>query len=346
MKQFAHPVLAATALALAGLSTPAPSTAQELEEVKVALGWLRNGQYSPLMVADAKGFFEEEGLDLTLIDGGPGKNPVPLVGVGQADFGVTGASSIFNARLAKDPIDVVAVGAITQHFPYAYITLADPDDPEPTPADLEGKTVGMQSDGFFLLDALAKKNGVDIEAIEVETVMANAEPLLIGAVDYFTGMLHNQTYQVELEAAKETAPENLKGKTWKAIRFSEYGIPFYHDVIFTSGTMIQENPELIERFLTAVAKGVQSTIDNPEEAVELVSAYPDQVEDEAKLSWRLGIQNPLAVSDDTNENGLLWMSPEVWANGMAFYEEYDQIDRVLPADEVMTNAFNPKIPSE
>ena len=339
-----HNLLAALALAVAS-TAPLPAVAAEMTEVKVALGWLRNGQYAPLMVADAQGFFAEQGLKVTFIDGGPGKNPVPIVGVGQADFGIAGASSVFRARLAKDPIDIVAIGAMTQHYPYAYITLADPGDPDPTPQDLLGKTVGMQSDGMFMLQALAKKNGLDISKIKTETVMANAEPLLIGKIDFFTGMLHNQTYQVELEAAKPDAPANLKGKEWRAIRFSEYGVPFYHDVIFAAGAKVKSDPELIKKFLTAVANGVRYTIEHPAESVAMVVAYPNQVEDTAKLKWRLKIQNPLLASADTKEHGLLWMNPAVWEEGMAFYKEYDQIPRILPTDEVMTNAFNPMIKS-
>jgi ABC-type nitrate/sulfonate/bicarbonate transport system substrate-binding protein len=47
------------------------------------LGWLRNGEYAPIIIADAKGYFKEEGIDHKIIDGGPGKNPIPIVAVGR-----------------------------------------------------------------------------------------------------------------------------------------------------------------------------------------------------------------------------------------------------------------------
>ena len=71
----------------------------------------------------------------------------------------------------------------------------------------------------------------------------------------------------------------------------------------------------------------------------------EQIEDLAKLAWRLKVQNPLAISTDTEAHGLLWMDPAVWDANMAFYKEYGQIPRVVPAGEVMTNAFNPGIKS-
>jgi len=327
-------------LAVAG----APAFAQApLKEVRVALAWLRNGQYSALMAADAKGFFAEEGLKLSLVDGGPGKNSVPAVGAGQADFGVHGGSQVFLARLAPQPVDIVAIGTLLQELPLSYITLANPGDPDPTPKDMEGKTVGIQADGEMFLKALADRNGVDMSKVKIETVLANAEPLLIGKVDYFSGMLHNQTYQVEIEAAKPDAPANLRGKVWKAVRFQEYGVPSYGDVIFTTSETIKTNPELVKHFLRAVGKGLQFILANPEETVALVDAYPGQIERADKLAWRLRIQNPLAKSTETDKNGLMWMSEKVWDDSMAFYKAADKIPRVIPASEMMTNAFNPQI---
>lgn len=328
------------ALGLGGLSA---AQAQAPEEIKIALSWLRNGQYAALMVADAKGYFAEEGLKVSFIDGGPGKNPIPTVAVGQAQFGVMSSSFIFSARVAPSPVDVVAIGSLIQELPYAYITLGNANDPEPTPKDLEGKRVGIQADGDMFLKALAKRNNIDLSKVKVETVLANAEPLLIGKVDYFTGHLHNQTYQVELEAAKADAPAHLKGKTWKALRFSKYGVLSYGDTLFTTGKTVKERPDLVRKFMRATAKGLKFTIDNPAEAVKLVDAYPQQIERADKLAWRLKVQNPLNQSAETKANGLLWMNPKVWDESMAFYKEFDQIKSVVPAAEVMTNAFNPGI---
>ena len=333
----------ALTLALGATAWTSAAAQAPLNEVKIALSWLRNGQYSALMVADSKGYFAEEGLKVSFIDGGPGKNPIPTVGVGQAQFGVMSQSFVMSARLAPSPVDVVAVGALIQELPYVYIGLGNPGDPEPTPKDLEGKRVGIQADGEMYLKAIAKRNNVDLSKIKVETVLANAEPLLVGKVDYFTGQLHNQTYQVELEAAKPDAPAHLKGKTWKVVRFTKYGVASYGDVLFTSGKMIKEDPETVRRVVRAVAKGMKFTIDSPAEAVKIVDAYPQQIERADKLTWRLKVQNPLNQSADTKARGLLWMDPKVWDDTMAFYKEYDQIKTVAPASEMMTNAFNPGI---
>jgi len=325
------------------LSGAAPAWGQAIE-VKTQLGWLRNGEFAPIMVADAKGFFAEEGIRHRILEGGPGKNPVPIVGAGQAQFGITaGGNNVFQARLAPDPVDIVAVGTLLQRGPYAYITLADRGAPDPRPKDLEGKTVGLQADGEIFLQALAKKHGLDLKKIKVEVVQANAEPLLVGKVDFFTGWITNQTYQIEQEAAKADAIPRIRGKTWKAISFAEYGVLSYSDVIFTTGKLVREQPDLVRRYLRAVARAMQYILEHPDETVQLVASYPEQVEKADKLAWRWKIQNALFVSEDTRQHGLLWMNPKVWEGMMAFYREYERIPRVLPVAEMATNAFLPEI---
>lgn len=319
--------------------------AADLEKVSVALGWLRNGQYAPLMVADAEGFFAAEGIDLEIIDGGPGKNPMPLVGVGQADFGIGGGASIFLARLAEAPVPVKALGAMSQIWPYAFMTITDPSAPDPTPKDLVGKTVGLQADGQQNLDAIMRLNGLDPADVKVEVVLATPEPLLLGQVDFFTGNLNNQAYQIDKEIAAAPEGSPLHGKVRKALRFNDYGFPFYHDVVFTSDKMIAEKPELVSRFLRALAKGVEFTVENPEKSIADVVAYPDQVEDQDKIAWRMPIQRGLVLSKGTLEHGYLWMEPSAWEAAMNFYKESAQIKDVLPVDQVMTNQFNPGIKS-
>jgi NitT/TauT family transport system substrate-binding protein len=326
--------------AIAALSLVAwGAEAQQMSAV-TQLGWLRNGEYAPIMMAEAKGYFKEEGIDHKIVDGGPGKNPIPIVAVGQAQFGLaTNGMALITARLAKDPVDVVAVGTLFQQAPTAYLSLAAPGAPPPKPKDMEGKTVGTQVGTEFLFHAYAKMNGLDEAKIKLVTAQATVEPLMVGKMDYFLGWIVNQTYQIEQEAAKPDAPPTVKGKTWQSLRLADLGIRTYTDVIFTSGDTLKKNPELVKHYLRAVQKGMQFVIDHPDESVEILSKFPGQVEDAQKLAWRFKIQNPLFQSDYAKENGLLAMDPAVWTSMIGFLKDGDQIPKAIPASEVATNAF-------
>jgi NitT/TauT family transport system substrate-binding protein len=310
------------------------------DAVTTQLGWLRIGEYAPVMLAEAKGYFKDEGIDHKTVDGGPGKNTIPIVAVGQAQFGIaTNGMTMVTARLAKDPVDVVAVGTLFQTAPSAYLTLAAPDAPAPQPKDMEGKTVGVQAGTEFTFRAFAKRNGLDESKIKLVNVQGAAEPLMVGQVDYFLGWVVNQTYQIEQEAAKPDAPAALKGKTWKAMRFADWGIPIYVDVVFASGDTVRNHPDLVRRYLHALQRGMQFAIDHPDEAVDILARFPGQAEDAKKLAWRFKLQNQLYQGPDAAAHGLLWMNPGVWEQMIAFLKDGDQIPRTVPATEVMTDAF-------
>jgi NitT/TauT family transport system substrate-binding protein len=326
------------AVTVAGL--PAiQAQAQQMSAV-TQLGWLRNGEYAPIMIAEAKGFFKEEGIDHKIVDGGPGKNPIPIVAVGQAQFGfATNGMQVVTARLAKDPVDVVAVGTLFQQAPTAYLSIAAPGAPPSKPKDIEGKTVGVQAGSEYLFHAFAKKNGLDESKIKLVTAQATVEPLMVGKMDYFSGWVVNQTYQIEQEAAKPDAPPTVKGKIWQALKLSDLGIATYADVIFTSGDTLKKNPELVKHYLAAVQKGMQYCIDHPDESVEILAKFPNQTEDAKKLSWRFKLQNPLYQSDYSKKNGPLTMDPAVWTAMIGFLKDGDQIPKIIPASEVMTDDF-------
>ena len=120
---------------------------------------------------------------------------------------------------------------------------------------------------------------------------------------------------------------------------SEWGIGSYTDVIFASSDTLKKNPELVRRYLKAVQRGMQYVIDHPEESAEFLAKVPGQVEDQKKLAWRFKIQNPLFQSEDSKKNGLLWMNPVIWDQMIGFLKEGDQIPKLIPAGEVMTNEF-------
>jgi len=304
------------------------------------LGWLRNGEYAPIIIADAKGYFKEEGIDHKIIDGGPGKNPIPIVAVGQAQFGVaTNGMFLVSARLAKDPVDVVAIGTLFQQAPTSYISIASPDAPQSKPKDMEGKTVCVQAGTEFMFHAFAKKNGIDESKVKLVTAQATVEPLMVGKMDFFLAWIVNQTYQIEQESAKPDAPPTIKGKTWRALRMSEWGIGSYTDVIFAASDTLKKNPELVRRYLKAVQRGMQYVIDHPDESAEFLAKVPGQVEDQKKLAWRFKLQNPLFQSEDSKKNGLLWMNPAIWDQMIGFLKDADQIPKVIPAGEVMTNEY-------
>lgn len=320
--------------------------AQELTNVRVALPWFRNGQYASLMAADVNGYFKEEGIQLEIIDGGPGKNVVLTVGSGQSEFGITFPRAIVAARTADQPIDITAVGCILQDTPYSWFTLVNPGDPDPQPKDMAGKRIGIQSDGEVFIKAVAEKYGIDLSTIQLSVVQGGAEPLLTGAVDYVSGWITDVPYKIEVETAKADAPENIKGKQWKAIMFSRVAFPNYNDCVIGTTEMIKAKPELVKGFMKALARGMEYMAANPDNASDIAAKYPGQTEELDKISWRMPIQNDMQQSQATKKSGFLWMESSTWDGMTQFYLDQKTLPRFVPAAEFATNDFNPGIQSK
>ncbi len=319
-----------------------PARAEPGMTAVTQLGWLRSGEFAPILVAEMLGYFKAEGIAHRIVDGGPGRNPIPIVAVGQAQFGLaTSGLHLISARTSPDPVDIVAVGALYQHSPAAFIRLADPGAPDPTPMDLAGKSIGVQAGSEYFVRAMARRNWVDESRIRIVTVQATAEPLMAGRIDYFSGWITNQTYQIEQEAAQPDAPPPIKGKVWRALRFDQWGLPGYADVIFTTSRVIKDSPGLVSGYLRAVARGMQFILDHPDDAIALVAGQPGQIEDAEKLAWRWKLQNPLFTSAETARHGLLWMNPDMWDRMASFLDGVGEIPHTLPAGMLMTSRFFP-----
>ena len=123
------------------------------------LGWLRNGEYAPIMIADAKGYFKEEGIDHKIVDGGPGKNPIPIVAVGPSAVRPGDQWHVHRTARALPRIRSTSwrSARLFQQAPTSYSASHEPDAPQPKPRDMEGKTVGVQAGTEFVFHAFARR---------------------------------------------------------------------------------------------------------------------------------------------------------------------------------------------
>ncbi len=233
------------------------------DKVTVRLKWLHQSQFAGYYAAEQEGFYKDEGIDVKLVPGGAETPSIQIVAGGSEQFGVSGMSQLIEAR--KQGIPVVALATTYRKNPLIWFGI---DENIKTPQDLVGKKVGLTvgSNSDLLFRAMLKKNGVDIENINIVPVKYDLSLLLEGEVDMYEGYLTDQPISAEL-AGYETYILNP----------SDYGIYFYGDTLFTTEKMIQENPDLVKRFTRATLKGWQFAYDNPEKAVDYVLMYSDQL---------------------------------------------------------------------
>lgn len=240
------------------------------DNVSVRLKWIYQAQFAGFFTAEQKGFYEEQGIDVDIIPGGAESPSIQMVAGGGEDFGVTGMSQLMEARAKGVPI--VAVAVIYRKNPLIWFSV---NDQITTAEDLIGKKVGVTigSNSDILFRAMLKKAQVNIEDVEMVPVTYDISPVLTGQVDAYEGYVINQPI-----TAKE------KGFTPYIINPVDYGINFYADTLFTTEKLIQDNPDLVKRFVEATLKGWEYSYQYPAEAVEFTLAYSDQLNSEHETS--------------------------------------------------------------
>jgi NitT/TauT family transport system substrate-binding protein len=242
---------------------PTP-TAVPLEPVSLQLQWVTQAQFAGYYVALDKGWYLEEGIDLTIEPGGPDLVAADLVSGGQRDFGTSLLADLAVAVQQGKPITSIA--QIQQMN--GLLLLAHKASGIEQPQDFVGHRVGVWLGGWQAqFDALVAKEGISPSGFDLVSQGFSMDPFLNGELDVASAMIYNE-YHVVLESG--VAPETLN-----IIDYADYGLDFPGDVLFTSQQLLKENPDLAVRMARASLRGWQYAVDHPEEAAEIVLKYDE-----------------------------------------------------------------------
>ncbi len=285
------------------------------DKVVIKYDWLiSNGQIGDV-VAVARGYFEEAGIAVEFSPGGPNSATVPPVVSGAAALGqFSETPQLFAARASGVPVKVIACGFRTG--PYAFASL--PSAPLRSAADLKGLRIGVQPTARFIMDAIAAKNGIDINDLTLVNVGFDKQPLVLGEVDAIGGWITN------------TQALSVIGEGRVDLLVRDLGFESYANVYFATDEAAAENADLLARFIGAVGKGWAWTHANPQAAVEAtVAAHP-----ELSLEWEMKTIDlilSLSFDADTAANGWGWFDPASIERQITLFDEVGQYPSGRPA---------------
>lgn len=261
--------LAALVIALA-VATPAHAQ----DRMTVLLDWFLNPDHGPLVVAQERGYFAEEGLAVELVAPADPNDPPKLVAAGQAELAVSYQPQ-FQIQVAEG-LPLVRIGTLVATPLNAVVVLADSGIE--TVADLAGRRIGYSVGGFedALLGAMLEQTGHRLDDVELVNVNFSLSPALIaGQVDAVIGAFRNfELNQLE-----------LAGHPGRAFPVEEAGVPAYDELILVANADAVDDPRL-PRFLRAVERGVQYLINHPDEAYALFVRNRPELDDELnRRAW-------------------------------------------------------------
>jgi NitT/TauT family transport system substrate-binding protein len=315
------PVSRRSLLASAAATVLISVAARAAEQIEMQLGWIGGGNQLGEVAAIQLGYFADEGLDLTIVPGGPNNDGVAGVASGGSAVGQVSSSPSLMLAVSQDlPIRCFAVSA--QKHPYAFFSLAK--NPVHTPADLRGKKVGIQATGAVLLRALLVKNGMTMSDVQVVTIGSDMLPIMTGQVDVVTGWLTNTT------ALKVLGPDRVTLRLWDA------GVHLYANPYYATPDTIHDHADTLARFLRASARGWGYAYANRDKAVELlIKQYPNLVAADERVA--ADVMLDYTFDEHTKIGGYGTMDPAVWQDQIDLYASLGQFTKRTPKlDEVMT----------
>lgn len=299
----------------------------DLKPVKFVLDWTPNTNHTGIYVAQEKGYFKDEGLDVEImLPGEAGASQ--LVATGKADFGINYQESIMMAR--NEGLPIVSIAAIMQHNTAGF---ASPVEKGITKAaDFEGKVYGSGMDGLAaaIMKTAMEENGADFSKLEATN---------IGTSDYFVAVKRDIDFSLVFQGWTGIEAE-IRGEELNMIYMKDLseGLDFYTPVIATNEKLIVDNPELAEKFIRAAVKGYEFAVDNPAEAAEiLIKAEPDLNEELVEKSQAWISEQYI---DDASSFGVQEMGR--WEAVRDFMLEHELIEADFDVSKAFTSEFLPK----
>ncbi|WP_379128121.1 ABC transporter substrate-binding protein [Paenibacillus sp. sgz500958] len=308
-------------------ATASPEAPKELTKIKVALDWTPNTNHTGLYAAKELGYYEEEGLDVEIVQPGTAGADT-MVTSGEAAFGISAQEGLTLARLQGVPL--VSIAAIIQHNTSGFAAPVDRNIK--SPKDFEGKTYGGWGSPA---EEAAMKAIMDPEGGDVKKV----KQVNIGEADYFTAVKRDIDFAWIFYAWTGIEAE-LRGEPLDMLYLKDYApqLDYYTPVLTTSEKAISENPELVKAFLKATSKGYQYAIDHPEAAAAILTkAVPD-------LDADLVLASQKWLSPKYKDDAPRWgeQKESVWKDYGDWMYGLKLLDKPLDAASAFTNEFLPE----
>ena len=287
----------------------------EPDRVVLQLKWTHQFQFAGYYAAVEQGYYREAGLEVSLVEGQPGLDPVNEVIMGRADFGV-GTSELVMLRAQGKPVVVLA--AVFQHSPLVLLAAGGAADQDLQSLPDKPLMIEPQSAELF---AYFRNEGVDTTKLRINHHNFSVDDLAAGRVAAMSGYSTDEPFLLQKAKVPYTLYSPRAG-----------GIDFYGDNLFTTEKQVSEHPERVRAFRAASLKGWDYALAHPQVIVDLIRRqYPDRksrehLEFEAERTIQLMHPGLIEVGH---------MNPGRWRHIADTYAELGMVPRGFSIEEML-----------
>ncbi len=296
-----------------------------LRHIRLPLGYIPNVQFAPLYVAVEKGYFREAGIEVEF-DYSFETDAVALVGADELQFAIVSGEQVLLARAKGLP--VVYVAAWYQQYPVSVVAKAEQGIR--SPADLRGKTIG--------LPGLYGANYIALRALLHEGGLTEAD-VTLDSIGYtqVEALATDRDQAVSVYTANEPVQLRAQGYDLTELRVADY-VHLASNGLITNEKTLKENPQLVRRMAGALLKGIQVTMENPDEAYQICHKYVDTLaQADANVQKQV-----LATSIELwKAERLGYTDVEAWENMQTVLLDMGLLNKPLDVQQAFTNDFIP-----
>ena len=332
MKRMLTALACTSALLFVGYTPPAAAQTK----IKLVLNWKYQGPQAWFFIAQDKGYFKAEGLDVEIDQGEGSAASIIKVASGAYNVGFGDINALIDLASKKPAEAPVAVYMMYNVPPFTIAVKRD--GPIKGPKDLEGRTIGgPANDGALkLFPAFAKAAKIDASRVNITNMTPNLREQMLkgGQVDAIFGYINTIWFSAK---AVGMDPE----KDLRFINYGDHGLDLYSNAIVVSKQLARDNPNAVRGLLKAINRAINDTLANPEAAMDAVLKREPLVKREiekerliATLKEEMGAPEiaRIGLGDVTDERLDKTINVVVEANGLP---------RKPAKDEIFSRAFLP-----
>ncbi|WP_077623657.1 ABC transporter substrate-binding protein [Sediminibacillus massiliensis] len=308
-----------------GASGATEGNAEEAEtkSVKLVLNWFEKAQHGGVFAAQEQGYFEENGLDVTIEPGGPQVSSIQMVASGSSEFGLAHADQLVIAR--NEGIELVAVAAAMQGSPQALMFHEGKGIDEFE--ELNGRTAYIQP-GITYWDYL--NNQYDLGDVEELAYSGQHVNFIEDPESVSQAFVTSEPYFMDEEGI-ETETKLI----------SDAGYDPYNIVLYVTKDYLAENEATVEKFVKAFVEGWDYYKESPDEITEVINGENPDISYEA-LQFEQETQEEFIYGRDAEEHGVGYMTEERWATLIDQLLELGLLEEEFEASDIFTTEYLPE----
>ncbi|PPF15108.1 ABC transporter substrate-binding protein [Rathayibacter rathayi] len=288
--------LALTGCTTSGSGSDSDSDSGGLTPVTLQLQWVAQAQFAGYYAALDQGYYADEGLDVTIAEGGGDIVPQDVLASGDADYAISWVPKVLGS--IEQGAEITDVAQIFERSATTQISFKD--NGISSPADLAGRSVGSWGHGNeWELFAGLQKDGVALEDISLVQQQFDMNGFLAGDIDAAQAMTYNEYAQV-LETVNPVTGALFQPDDLNVISWNDVGTAMLQDAIWADAARLSDDAyaQQTVAFIKASIKGWIFAKDDPQQAADIVTA----------AGSTLGTSHQLWMTNEVNK--LIWPSTD------------------------------------